>query len=435
MRSSIPSAVILTLLLPATALGWPPNRDFIPHGNVFSCATCHENAEGGGPRNHFGEDFEATGLQGWGPELAALDSDDDGFTNGEELLDPDGVWRWFGGAESPGDPTEATNPADPLSFPVVGNEEPVEPEEEPVEPEEEPVEPEEEPVEPEEEPVEPEEEPLDGPADPGPGADGPEDVAASCAQVDVGSRCATDEECGPEGRCLDHLAGGYCTADAANVCCPDGSTAVSLQGGADVCLKSCAADVDCHRGDDTSLYCDDDNTCWGCEIPSADVGASCALDGDCGEGGVCVTDAFGWTFGGGYCAVDATSWCCPEGGVEVVLGEGPEAARWCVSACAESGDCRGSEGYSCLPDVGACWPDTWAVDGPSPSDADADEVDATPPAPQGTPLPTPTDNDTAVGGEAATPDVGTAVEGYREEESGCRTAPLGAVLLRLNGRR
>lgn len=63
----------------------------IPNGNVNQCANCHLNPGGGGLRNTFGQAVEAGLISGdvdWGATLAALDSDGDGFTNGQELQDP-----------------------------------------------------------------------------------------------------------------------------------------------------------------------------------------------------------------------------------------------------------------------------------------------------------------------------------------------------------
>jgi hypothetical protein len=95
----------------------------IPHGNVKACLTCHVTP--GGARNAFGREIEnnflsvagAGGNVVWGPELAALDSDGDGFTNGEELQDPLGLWR--PGQPLPGDRSLVTNPGDPADFPNV----------------------------------------------------------------------------------------------------------------------------------------------------------------------------------------------------------------------------------------------------------------------------------------------------------------------------
>lgn len=92
----------------------------VPHGNKFSCNTCHTNG-GGSPRNAFGLAVEArvspNGSESfWTPELAALDSDGDGFTNGEELQDPNGVWNE--GSANPGDVSLVTNPGNASSVPT-----------------------------------------------------------------------------------------------------------------------------------------------------------------------------------------------------------------------------------------------------------------------------------------------------------------------------
>ena len=110
----------------------------IPNGAVFSCNSCH-TAGGGSPRNAFGLEIEtnfltAAGAAGdvlWGPELAALDSDGDGASNGAELGDPDGTWVVVVGDPDPegdddgehdpeGDSSlegKVFNPGDPTSTP------------------------------------------------------------------------------------------------------------------------------------------------------------------------------------------------------------------------------------------------------------------------------------------------------------------------------
>ncbi len=93
-----------------------------PNGSIFQCAGCHINPGGGGARNSFGQDVEAGLVNGnvnWGPELAALDSDGDGFTNGEELLDPNGEWS-IGDAD-PGNSDDVTAPYDEDDFPTSVN--------------------------------------------------------------------------------------------------------------------------------------------------------------------------------------------------------------------------------------------------------------------------------------------------------------------------
>lgn len=90
------------------------------------CALCHTSRFGGTPRTAFGllveERVTPNGEETfWGPELAALDADGDGFTNGEELGDPEGLWQE--GDDPPGDPALVTHPGDPDSHPP----EPVDP--------------------------------------------------------------------------------------------------------------------------------------------------------------------------------------------------------------------------------------------------------------------------------------------------------------------
>jgi hypothetical protein len=95
----------------------------IPNGPVNSCSNCHMSPFGGDARNLFGQTVEANFLSAvgeggqvlWGPELAALDADGDGFTNGEELGDPQGDWK--AGDENPGDPEAVTKPWDAESHP------------------------------------------------------------------------------------------------------------------------------------------------------------------------------------------------------------------------------------------------------------------------------------------------------------------------------
>jgi hypothetical protein len=89
--------------------GWQNN---IPNGDVYSCENCH--VAGSNARNNFGEDY-ASHNHAWGASLASLDSDDDGYTNGEELQDPDGTW--VKGQPQPGDPALVSNPGDATSIP------------------------------------------------------------------------------------------------------------------------------------------------------------------------------------------------------------------------------------------------------------------------------------------------------------------------------
>ncbi len=107
-------------LISATAIDARPHRPAqVPNGSVLGCALCHNSSFGGDARNAFGltvqNGFLDAGNVVWGPELAAIDSDGDGATNGQELLDPDGLWQI--GDDNPGDPAQLTLPWDADSFP------------------------------------------------------------------------------------------------------------------------------------------------------------------------------------------------------------------------------------------------------------------------------------------------------------------------------
>lgn len=106
-----PGPLLFLLLAPSTALAFPSNLVEIPN-TPASCGTCHVSSSGGGPRNPFGQDVErnfAFGMVDW-VSVAPLDSDGDGFTNGEELGDPDGSWQR-------GDPSPAPRAGERISLP------------------------------------------------------------------------------------------------------------------------------------------------------------------------------------------------------------------------------------------------------------------------------------------------------------------------------
>jgi len=98
------SVLFLALTIVAGGHGGFVNK--IPNGSVNSCDTCHLNGD-------FKSDFNDEGKT-WTTALAAMDSDGDGFTNGHELLDPNGEWSQ--GDPDPGNPVNVTNPDDPTDF-------------------------------------------------------------------------------------------------------------------------------------------------------------------------------------------------------------------------------------------------------------------------------------------------------------------------------
>ena len=95
----------------------------IPNGGIDGCNTCHTSGAGTA-RNAFGMEIENGFLDDngdviWGVELAALDSDGDGASNGLELGDPDGTW-----VADDADPENAFHPGDPDSTPPLPEPEP-----------------------------------------------------------------------------------------------------------------------------------------------------------------------------------------------------------------------------------------------------------------------------------------------------------------------
>ncbi len=105
--------VAASVMIQAEAQAFSGYVSLVP--TSFSCSTCHFNPRGGGSRNPFGVAFSGNGYT-WAA-IFNLDSDGDGFTNGQELNDPDGMWRQ--GQPLPGG--TKTRPGDPADFPVLGD--------------------------------------------------------------------------------------------------------------------------------------------------------------------------------------------------------------------------------------------------------------------------------------------------------------------------
>lgn len=102
---------IMTSVLGHPALGKDSYPSRIPNGGTFSCLSCHTSNI---PQlNTFGSDFLSAG-KAWSLALANMDSDRDGRTNGEELLDPTG--NWTQGSPNPGNSGNVTNPGSANAF-------------------------------------------------------------------------------------------------------------------------------------------------------------------------------------------------------------------------------------------------------------------------------------------------------------------------------
>lgn len=109
-RSFVLAALVVSVTGAAQARPFRVNE--VPNGPVAACFTCHVYP--GGPRTAFGETIEHYGGVGFlvdshvqwsnlalvdpahpgepAKTLAQIDSDGDGRTNGEEMLDPNGAW-------------------------------------------------------------------------------------------------------------------------------------------------------------------------------------------------------------------------------------------------------------------------------------------------------------------------------------------------------
>ncbi|NNJ13449.1 hypothetical protein EKD04_024285 [Chloroflexales bacterium ZM16-3] len=111
----------------AGGAGYDAYYSSIPFGQILNaslgCSSCHSTSPN---LNSFGTDYEASPhldyatfyVHQWTIDLAARDSDGDGYTNGEELQDPQG--NWISGDMNPpsgGDSNLVTDPGSSTSLP------------------------------------------------------------------------------------------------------------------------------------------------------------------------------------------------------------------------------------------------------------------------------------------------------------------------------
>ncbi len=104
--------IITFMFSMSQVLAKPGFPSVIPNGSENGCLNCHKFGPGS-ERNQFGQDFAENGFAWEG--LFDIDSDGDGFTNGQELQDPDGLWVE---GEEIGDPELVTLPGDDSDFPT-----------------------------------------------------------------------------------------------------------------------------------------------------------------------------------------------------------------------------------------------------------------------------------------------------------------------------
>ena len=125
MRLILACSLVSVMSSPAFALSF--YTKYVPNSAVYGCETCHVSTD---PAiwNDFGKDvrWNLVVLKPDWETLCPMDSDGDGFTNGEELLDPDCLWQKDD--PPPGDPAEVTHPGEADSKPFEPEPDVIEPE-------------------------------------------------------------------------------------------------------------------------------------------------------------------------------------------------------------------------------------------------------------------------------------------------------------------
>ena len=121
------AALCAAMILPATVSARPGFGDHIPNGdevgknrggNNKNCALCHTSVDGGGGEANasaFGSTVRGNLIDGkpdWS-QIYDKDPDNDGFTSGQELCDPNGTFT----INNPAPDCDFTDPNDPNDFP------------------------------------------------------------------------------------------------------------------------------------------------------------------------------------------------------------------------------------------------------------------------------------------------------------------------------
>ncbi len=120
MKTEIKLIIYLFLIFSVTINGRSFRVSQLPNGSANSCSNCHVSAGGGGTLNDFGRLVQAkflnNGNVNWNSQLASMDADNDGVSNGEELQDRFGDWSV--GMPNPGNVSLVRNPGLSLSNPL-----------------------------------------------------------------------------------------------------------------------------------------------------------------------------------------------------------------------------------------------------------------------------------------------------------------------------
>lgn len=123
-RRGLSVVLVCVMVLGAGAsLGTEDLMKKLPVYERFRCAICHNASTpdlGSHDLNDFGRAFHDNGDK-WDPTLAALDSDNDGYTNGTEIGDEDGDGSPSVSRErsNPGNPLETPSSLDPQTWGVI----------------------------------------------------------------------------------------------------------------------------------------------------------------------------------------------------------------------------------------------------------------------------------------------------------------------------
>ena len=106
------SPIFLLLTWTPVSDGRPFRLAKLPDGGAnFGCGSCHIDPKGGGPRNAFGEDYNAIARPAgdvYTAELGQTDSDGDGFSNDDESNANPPTKPWDSDSHPPVEPHRKT---------------------------------------------------------------------------------------------------------------------------------------------------------------------------------------------------------------------------------------------------------------------------------------------------------------------------------------